>query len=60
MVGIGAALSTTVGGALIQHAGYRASFLSLAAIAVLAMAVLCLGVSETLPGPGRSLESSYL
>lgn len=60
MVGIGAALSTTVGGALIQHAGYRASFLSLAAIAVLAMAVLCLGVPETLPGPGRSLESSYL
>src|SRR5579863_5561045 len=27
MVGIGAALSTTIGGVLIQHLGYRASFL---------------------------------
>jgi predicted MFS family arabinose efflux permease len=32
MVGIGAALSNAVGGALVQHAGYHASFLSLAAI----------------------------
>ena len=49
MIGIGAALSTTVGGALIQHSGYRASFLSLAAIALLAFGLLWLAVPETLP-----------
>jgi predicted MFS family arabinose efflux permease len=58
MVGIGAALSTTVGGALIQRSGYRTSFLTLAAIAVLAAAVLYFGVPETSPGRGGSLESS--
>ena len=49
VVGIGAALSTTIGGALIQHFNYRASFLGLAAIAFLAFVLLWLSVPETLP-----------
>jgi len=48
MVGIGAAASTSLGGMLIQHAGYRASFLGLAGIAVLAFALLWFSVPETL------------
>jgi len=48
MVGVGAALSNTIGGTLIQQAGYRASFLGLAAIAVVAFAILSLAVPETL------------
>jgi MFS family permease len=47
VVGIGAALSTTVGGALIEHFSYRASFLGLAAIAAVATGVLWLRVPET-------------
>jgi predicted MFS family arabinose efflux permease len=47
MVGIGAALSATVGGQIIQHAGFSASFLGLAAIAVAAFALLWLAVPET-------------
>ena len=50
MVGIGAALSTTVGGVLIQRLGFRASFLGLAAIALGAVAVLAATIPETLPG----------
>jgi len=49
MVGTGAALSATIGGQLIQHIGFRASFLGLAAIAVCALAVLWFAVPETLP-----------
>ena len=48
MVGIGAAVSTTIGGLLIQHLGYRASFLGLAAIALLAFALLWFAIPETL------------
>jgi MFS family permease len=48
MVGIGAAVSTTIGGVLIQHLGYRASFLGLAGIALLAFALLWFAVPETL------------
>jgi MFS family permease len=48
MVGVGAALSTTIGGVLIQHLGYRASFLGLAGIASLAFAVLWFAIPETL------------
>jgi MFS family permease len=49
MVGIGAALSTTIGGVLIQHVNYRASFLGLAAIALVAFGLLWFAVPETLP-----------
>jgi len=47
-VGLGAALSTTFGGKLIQHFSYRISFLSLGAIAVLAFALLWMAIPETL------------
>ena len=56
MVGIGAALSNTIGGVLIQRFSFRASFLGLAAIAVVAVAVLFFGVPET--ANGRLTESS--
>ena len=55
MVGIGAALSNTLGGQLIQHFGYRASFLGLAAIALLAFALLWLAVPETLSTLANSI-----
>ena len=48
MVGIGAALSNTIGGVLIQRLGYRASFLGLAGIALLAFALLWFAIPETL------------
>jgi MFS family permease len=48
MVGIGAGLSNTIGGVLIQRLSYRASFLGLASIAALATAVLFFAVPETL------------
>jgi MFS family permease len=54
MVGIGAAASTTFGGVLIQHLGYRASFLGLAGIALLAFTLLWFAVPETLPGIAAS------
>jgi MFS family permease len=47
-VGLGAALSTTFGGKLIQHFSYRISFLSLGAVAVLAFALLWTAIPETL------------
>ncbi|MGB8885947.1 MAG: MFS transporter [Candidatus Korobacteraceae bacterium] len=47
MVGIGAALSNTIGGTLIQYFGYVLSFLTLAAIALIAFAVLWFAVPET-------------
>ena len=48
MVGIGAAVSTTIGGLLIQHLGYRASFLGLASVALFAFALLWFAIPETL------------
>ena len=47
MVGIGAALSNTVGGQLVQHFSFRASFLGLAAIAALAAGLLLTALPET-------------
>lgn len=48
-VGIGAALSNTFGGKLIQYYNYRVSFLGLGAVAAIAFTVLWLAVPETLP-----------
>jgi MFS family permease len=48
MVGIGAGTSNALGGTLAQHFGYRASFLGLAAVALVALAVVALAVPETL------------
>ena len=50
VVGIGAAASTAIGGALIQHLGYRASFLGLACIALLPVALLWFAIPETVCG----------
>lgn len=47
-VGLGAALSTTFGGKLIQHYSFRASFLSLGGVAAIAFILLWFGVPETL------------
>lgn len=47
-VGVGAALSNSFGGALIQHFSYRVSFLALSGVAVVALGVLAFGVPETL------------
>ncbi len=47
MVGIGAALSNTLGGMLIQSLGYRASFLGLASVALVAVALLWFTIPET-------------
>ncbi len=58
MVGIGAAVSTTIGGQLIERLGYRASFLGLAAIAVIAFTLLLFAVPETLREPEMHVEDS--
>ncbi len=47
-VGMGAALSTTFGGKLIQHGNYRVSFLALGGVAVAALALVWLAMPETL------------
>jgi len=64
-VGIGAAASTTFGGVLIQHLGYRASFLGLAGIGLVAFALLWFAVPETLSNAvtdslasGREIKST--
>ena len=46
-VGLGAALSTSYGGKLIQHFGYATSFLGLGGVAVLALLLLVFTVPET-------------
>jgi MFS family permease len=59
-VGIGAALSNTFGGELIQHFSYRISFLSLGAIAALAFVLLWTSIPETLTNanePDKSTSS---
>jgi len=59
-VGLGAALSTTFGGKLIQHFNYRISFLSLGAIAALAFVLLWTAIPETLTSanePNKSTSS---
>jgi Major Facilitator Superfamily len=48
MVGIGAALSNTVGGQLVQHLSFRSSFLGLATIAAVAAGLLFLLFPETI------------
>jgi MFS family permease len=58
MVGIGAALSSTIGGELIQRLSYQASFLGLAAIALAAFGLLWFAVPETLRGRGSKSAHS--
>jgi MFS family permease len=49
--GLGGALSTTAAGLIVVGAGYSAAFLSLAAIAVLALIGFCVLMPETRPQP---------
>jgi MFS family permease len=56
MVGIGAALSNTIGGVMAQRMGYAASFLGLGAVAAAAFALLALAIPETL-NPGETSRS---
>jgi MFS family permease len=58
MMGIGAAVSTAIGGLLIRRFGYRASFLGLAGIALLACALLWLANPETLGDAERKTSGS--
>lgn len=46
-VGLGAAFSNSFGGTLMEHSGYRASFLALGFIAGLAFSLLLLAIPET-------------
>jgi MFS family permease len=58
-VGLGAALSNTFGGKLIQYYSYRVSFLGLGAVAAIALALLWFGVPETLANyTGRDADAS--
>lgn len=57
MVGIGAATSNAIGGTLIQHLGYHASFLGLAGIALIAFVLLWFTVPETLSNNSENLSS---
>jgi MFS family permease len=59
-VGIGAAVSTTYGGYLIQHFGYNASFLGLAAVGLLAFGVLFVLFPETRSGEIPRLEKEQI
>lgn len=45
--GIGAALSTAIGGMIVVHAGYSAAFISLAAVAGLGLALYAMFMPET-------------
>jgi MFS family permease len=53
-VGLGAALSNTFGGALVQHYNFHISFLALGSVAVLALALLWMFVPETLSRQGSA------
>lgn len=57
-VGIGAALSTSFGGKLIQYYSFRVSFLSLGGVAAIALALLWFGVPESLRNPQERIEEN--
>lgn len=56
--GIGAALSTTLAGAIIVVGGYHTAMLTLTGIAVLALALLVVTVPETAQRPSEPLEGA--
>ncbi|NWC18777.1 MFS transporter, partial [Pseudomonas gingeri] len=49
--GLGAALSSSLAGFVVQQAGYNAAFLTLAGVAAVALALLWLAMPETLEKP---------
>ena len=54
-VGLGAALSTTFGGKLIQHGDYHVSFLALGGVAAVALTILLFAMPETLKPASPSI-----
>jgi len=54
--GIGAALSTTIAGLVVVHAGYSAAFLTLAGVAIVGAAVFFFGLQETRPPPSHRTD----
>jgi MFS family permease len=56
--GIGAAVSTTLAGLVVTHAGYSAAFLTLAAVATLGAIVFFFGMPETRPADAATAKTS--
>jgi predicted MFS family arabinose efflux permease len=56
-VGIGAALSQTIAGAIVHHSGYRAGFLFLSIVAAIAFSILWIFMPETLDESALVAES---
>lgn len=56
--GLGAALSTSLAGFVVQQAGYNAAFLTLAAVAAAALALLWLAMPETLAKPTHAQHAA--
>ena len=54
--GIGAALSTTLAGVVVVHAGYSAAFLTLAGVALVGALAFFFGMPETLMHTAESLD----
>ena len=54
-VGIGAALSTTLGGYLVDHIGHVATFLALGGVAALGLLLVSFVMPETRPDPDEPL-----
>jgi predicted MFS family arabinose efflux permease len=55
--GIGAALSTTLAGIVVVHAGYSAAFLTLAGVAILGALVFFFGMPETNPRSSSTADN---
>ena len=56
--GLGAALSSSLAGFVVQQAGYNAAFLTLAGVAALALALLWLAMPETLVKPSLACHTT--
>ncbi|MGE1154892.1 MFS transporter [Pseudomonas kitaguniensis] len=56
--GLGAALSNSLAGFVVQQAGYNAAFLALAAVAAVALALLWLAMPETLAKPSLARHTT--
>lgn len=56
--GLGAALSSSLAGFVVQQAGYNAAFLTLAGVAAMALALLWLAMPETLEKPSFACHTT--
>lgn len=54
--GIGASLSGLLAGVVVDHFGYTAAFLTLGAVAAIAVIVFAIGMPETANGDGERLD----